>query len=167
MTDRSYDVLFSGELTAGADPALVRQRLAALFRIDAAAVERLFTGAPLVIRKAVEESVAMRYQQAMRQAGAVCTLREVAPAEETAAPSGEPASEAFAPDLASAILLPPGTPFPPVPAVCPPSFDFSALTLAEAGVDLVAPRTVVPAPVPDVSGISLAPLDDPKTKVES
>lgn len=158
MTERSYDVMFSGELAPGADPALVRQRLAALFRIDAAAVERLFTGAPLVIRKAVEEGVAMRYRQAIRQAGAVCTLREVSPAE-TASPA-ETGREEFAPDLASAILLPPGTPFPPFPAAPPPVFDFSALTLAEPGVDLVAPRKVVPAPVPDVSGISLVEIEE-------
>lgn len=158
MTDR-YDVMFSGELAQGADPALVRQRLAALFRIDAAAVERLFTGSPLVIRKAVEEGVAMRYQQAMRQAGAVCTLREAAPAQ-ISLPSGRPESADFAPDLASAILLPPGTPFPPSPVARPSVFDFSSLTLAEPGVDLIPPRRVVPAPVPDVSGISLLPMEE-------
>lgn len=153
MSGRLYDVIFAGELLPDADPALVRQRLAALFRIEPAAVERLFTGEPVVIRKAVEEGVATRYQTAMRQCGAVCTLQDVSSPDED--PAASTPAEEFAPDLDSAVILPPGTPFPPVPPVHPPQFDFSNLSIAEPGVDLVTPRPVVPAPLPDISGIEL------------
>ncbi|MDX9741597.1 MAG: hypothetical protein RBT81_10520 [Gammaproteobacteria bacterium] len=163
MSGRLYDVVFGGELLPDADPALVRQRLAALFRIEVSAVERLFTGAPVVIRKAVEEGVATRYQHAMRQAGAVCALREVSPSAGSADPETSSAeNEGFAPDLSSAILLPPGTPFPQPPPAHPPQFDFSTLTLAEPGVDLVDPRPAVAAAVPDVSGISLVDGEERK-----
>jgi hypothetical protein len=155
MSAALYDVLFAGELLPDADPALTRQRLAALFRIEPDAVERLFAGTPVVIRKAVEEGVAHRYQQAMRQCGAVCTLRAVSSADTPDAIASADAAEEFAPDLSSAVLLPPGTPFPQPPPARPPQFDFSELSLAEPGVDLVEPRPVVPAPVPDISGISL------------
>jgi hypothetical protein len=159
MSGRLYDVVFDGELLPGVDPGQVRQQLAALFRIEPAAVDRLFSGGPVVIRKAVEEGVATRYRNAMRQCGAVCILRDVSPPEnETPAASPPAAEEEFAPDLSSAVLLPPGTPFPPVPPVEPPRFDFSNLSIAEPGVDLVAPRPVVPAPLPDISGMKL--VDD-------
>ena len=69
MDTRRYDVIFNGELVEDSDPAEVRRRLAALFKSDAAAIERLFSGQAVAIKKGVDEATAARYRDAMRQAG--------------------------------------------------------------------------------------------------
>jgi hypothetical protein len=154
MDTRRYDVIFSGELVEGSNPAEVRRRLAALFKSDEAAVERLFSGQAVVIKKAVDEATAARYREAMRQAGAVCRLRiegDVAATEATASPVVGEGS------LAGVAILPAGELLPQSPQVEPPHFDLDGFSLAAIGVDLAPPSTVAPRPLPDISGITLAP----------
>ena len=151
MDDRRYDVTFDGELLPDADPAEVRLRLAALFKSDAAAIERLFSGGTVVIKKGVDEATAFRYRDAMRQAGAVCRVRPV-PADAAGAAREEPAS-----DLASAAILPAGELLPQPPSVATPHFDLDGLSIAAVGVDLVEAVAVAHPPLPDISGITLAP----------
>lgn len=183
-----FDLIFTGELVAGCDPAQVRRDLERLFKTDAAAVARLFTGKPVVIKKAIDEQTAQRYRAALQQAGALCRIRPVpveAAAEVTAPVS---ASDQAATSLANAAILPPGTPFPEVRKVVPPIFDFADLSVAPPGEtlvdappaasvappapgayevappgeDLITPRPVTPAPIPDISALTLAP---PRTEV--
>lgn len=180
MDPRLYDVLFSGELVAGTAPAEVKRRLAALFKSDAAAIERLFSGQTVVIKKGVDESTAARYREALRQAGAVCEVRAVASAPAAEQPpvrevsssqpavsggqggqtheSAREAEPAPAESLASAAILPAGTLLPQPPAIEPPRYDLHGLSLAEAGVDLTTPEPAPARALPDISGISLAPV---------
>lgn len=176
MDPRLYDVLFSGELVAGTVPAEVKRRLAALFKSDASAIERLFSGQTVVIKKGVDESTAARYREALRQAGAVCEVRAVASAPSSArdVPSSPPAvsgqgggrshesaretSPAPAESLAAAAILPAGTLLPQPPAIEPPQYDLHGLSLSEAGVDLTTPQPAPARALPDISGISLAPV---------
>lgn len=156
MTDiRLYDVVFSGELFAGTEPAEAKRRLAALFKSDAAAIERLFSGQPIVIRKGVDESTATRYREAMRQVGAVCEITAAKPEGEAAAPALRQPS---AGSLAGAAILPAGTPFPQSPAAEPPRYNLEKFTLAELGADLMTPVPVAARVIPDISGITLAPI---------
>lgn len=148
MDRRLYDVVFAGELLPDTDPAEAKRRLAALFRSDAATIERLFSrGAAVVLKKGVDEATAFRYRDAMRQAGAVCEVRPAA------ADSGPvPAS-----DLASAAILPAGELLPQPPPVEAPHFDLDGLSLAALGENLTGPPAAAPVPLPDVSRITLAP----------
>lgn len=183
MTGR-YDVVFRGELQAGEDPGVVRQRLAALFKSPPGAIERLFSGQPVILRRDVDEVTASRYRDALRKAGAVCHLRpsaaggargdapppaaaasERTPAPPRAGSRGESGDESGvesgvevpppSPDLASATILPAGTPFDQPPRAAPPTFDFAGLSLAEAGETIAESRT---APVRDIDTSHLAIL---------
>lgn len=153
MDTRRYDVIFNGELVEDSDPAEVRRRLAALFKSDAAAIERLFSGQAVAIKKGVDEATAARYRDAMRQAGALCRLRAEGDSTEAEA---EPPSAAES-GLAGVAILPAGELLPQSPPVDPPHFDLDGFSLAALGVDLAPPSTVPPRPLPDISGITLAP----------
>jgi hypothetical protein len=166
---RLYDVVFSGELLAGSDPAEARRRLAALFKSDAAAIERLFSGQPVAIKKGVNEGTAARYREAFRQAGAACQICVVpvavaAPPPERVAQSmpqsiaPESAASALAGSLGGVTILPAGTLLPQPELVEPPQYDLRGFTLAEIGVDLASPRQIKARPIPDISAITLAPV---------
>ncbi len=154
MDTRRYDVVFSGELVEDSDPAEVRRRLAVLFKSDAAAIERLFSGPAVVIKKDVDEATAARYRDALRQAGALCRLRVEGDVSGEAA---EETASAAAGSLAGVAILPAGELLPQTPPVEPPHFDLEGFSLAALGVDLAPPLTVSPRPLPDISGITLAP----------
>lgn len=91
MSERRYDVLFSGKLVEGAALDKVKANVAKLFKVEVAKVEGLFSGRPVAIKKGVNEQVAKKYLIAMKKAGAICQARAAAPAKAKAAPAaGKP-----------------------------------------------------------------------------
>ncbi len=74
MSDARFDLIFEGMLKPDADPEQVRQRLGAMFKLDAAGIERLFLGRPVVISRGVDVASAARYKRAFDEAGAILTL---------------------------------------------------------------------------------------------
>lgn len=168
MTDKRYSVIFTGRIVEGAEPAAVKANLARLFKVDAARVESMFAGKPVVIKKNLDAEKARSYRDALAQAGAAVSVVEdggpnAAPSPPPAAP---PASPAVAPAANAAPPQPPQAPnltiaevgvtiieHQPVPA---PDFDTTQFDLAEVGVTLVEPK-VVPPPDFDTSGMSLDP----------
>ena len=88
MENSHYSVLFTGKLRPGCEVAEVKRKLAATFRLDPRALETVFTGKPVVIKRAVDYPTACKYRQAFEAAGAVCII---APRENpSAAPSPVP-----------------------------------------------------------------------------
>ena len=86
-----YQLVFNGTLSDGQNPVDVKRNLASLFKIDAAKVDQLFDQLPVVVKKNVDYDSALKYQQALRKAGAVCQVEETIrniepPVMETAAP---------------------------------------------------------------------------------
>ncbi|MFO7593979.1 MAG: hypothetical protein R6X15_08070 [Pseudomonadota bacterium] len=81
MSERRYDVLFSGQLVEGAALDKVKANVAKLFKVEVAKVEGLFSGNPVAIKKGVNEEVAKKYLIAMKKAGALCKARAAAPAK--------------------------------------------------------------------------------------
>ncbi len=145
MAEPRFDIAFSGQLAPGADPAVVKTKLAALFKADAARIEALFTTRTF-IKKDVDESTARNYQAALANAGAQV---ELVPVISPAAPKpGVPAAEFT--------LAAPGVLLTEPQAVAVPVFDLSALSLAAVGVTLVEPELPT-APQFDLSGLQLAP----------
>ncbi|MEJ2284873.1 MAG: hypothetical protein P8X85_14895 [Desulfobacterales bacterium] len=71
-----YQLVFNGTISDGNDLAEVKRNLASLFKIDAAKVDQLFEQLPFVVKKNVDYDAAMKYQQALRKAGAVCQVEE-------------------------------------------------------------------------------------------
>lgn len=88
MTDQ-FDVIFDGELLPESDLETVRSRLAKILKLDPAGLERLFSRAPLVIRKAVDAPTARAIEKALTGAGAACRLVSAAEAS-AAAPVAPP-----------------------------------------------------------------------------
>lgn len=174
MDEKTFEVLFAGRLVEGADPAQVKTKVAALFKVEVAKIERLFSGATVPIKKGVDEATAKKYQLALHKAGAICQVVNRAetaqsPAEAAAVtPPPQPASSGEvglqksvvkdAPsgfgDLASAAIDEPGTTLVAHQEVAAPQIDTSSLSVDASGEDLIEHREEAALQV-DLSGLSM------------
>ena len=68
---QSFDIYFSGQLLPDTSPDEARIRIGRLFRLEGAALERLFSGKAVRIKKGVDVDTAGRYREAFRGAGAL------------------------------------------------------------------------------------------------
>lgn len=102
----AFDVYFLGEMLPDADPAEVRQGVAKLFNVADDAIERLFSGNPLRVKKGVDAETASRYRAAFREAGA---LIQIVP-EGSPPPAVAPSSAATASSSSHAETHTPSTP---------------------------------------------------------
>lgn len=164
MPQPLFDVYFRGALLPDAEPGQVRERLAALFGLGPAEVDRLFGGNPVCVKRAVDVDTAAQLRGRFRDAGALVDIR---PAEATAKPPAPRAATADPPVAAPAgtgndvgwTLAAPQTGSladcarPVVPVPLP---DISGLDLAQAGTNLANDATV-PPPAIDTSHLSVAP----------
>jgi len=75
-TKMSYSIVFTGELkaTVSRDQAILN--LAQMFKKDTAAIEKLFTGKKIVIKRNLDQQSASKYQMALANAGVVSELIE-------------------------------------------------------------------------------------------
>lgn len=169
MTDKRYSVIFTGRIVEGAEPEAVKANLAKLFKVDAARVEAMFAGKPVVIKKSLDAEKARSYRDALAKAGAAVSVVEEGDANAAPPPPPAPAAPSTRETVAAANVAPPQPPqapdltiaevgvtlveHEPVPA---PDFDTTQFDLAEVGVTLVEPK-VVPPPDFDTSGMSLDP----------
>ena len=76
-----YQVIFDGTTAPGHSVDQVKQRLCRLFKKDRAAIERLFSGRPVAIRKNIDHATARKLKNAMDQAGALCRIEKIASAK--------------------------------------------------------------------------------------
>lgn len=170
MTDARFNLVFSGEIVPGADVGAVKQNLARLFKLDAAKVEGLFSGKPVVLKKDADQATAMKFRAALKQAGAQCKMEPVnspqtQDAQAVQPDSPEPAPRAPRADGAEPVAE---APEPSRPVATTGSMDmvgtirtggtgFSGeFDVAPAGTD-IADHEDGPEPfVPDVSGMSMA-----------
>lgn len=113
----SFDIYFLGETLPGADPETTRDGVGSLFKLQGAAVDRLFSGKPLRVKRAVDTDTASRYRAAFRDAGALVqivpagaappparpanTLRAATPAQAPGAAAGASPAAAAAAALAT------------------------------------------------------------------
>jgi uncharacterized protein YbjQ (UPF0145 family) len=72
-----FNVVFKGETLPGQDIEVVKKRLGAVMKTDAQAIERLFTGQPVVVRKGVGADTGRKFEKVFASAGAVCYLEPV------------------------------------------------------------------------------------------
>ena len=164
MSEVRFNVVFAGEIVAGADPARVRENLAAAFKMDAARVEGLFSGKRVVVKKDADQATAMKFRAVMKQAGAVCDLERIGDEAPVPAPAPAPAPVAAAPKAAAPAVF-----STEKPAVAGGSLEtvgtirtggtgFSGpFGVAPAGADLADKHEAPPPIVPDVSHMSVAP----------
>lgn len=177
MSDARFNLVFNGELVAGASPDAVKQNLAKLFKLDPARVEAMFSGKPVVLKKDADQATAMKFRAVLRQAGAQVRMEPVGAVEEVSAAPAPPAepvtveSPAAAPVAATAAASAPAGDMDMVGTIRTGGTGFSGeFDVAPPGADIADKVEAPPPVVPDVSGISLAPagsdMGQLKPKVE-
>lgn len=73
MTD-NYSVIFRGDIVLGKNLVDVKQKLAQLFKVDDARIERLFTGKPVPLKANTSLTQAKKYQAILNQVGIVTSV---------------------------------------------------------------------------------------------
>jgi hypothetical protein len=150
MSEKSYQIVVTGELVDGAYLPEVKVKLAALFKMPAAKLDPLFSGKRVVIKRGLGAEAAQQYVAAVRAAGLICGAEETG-AE--AAPSSEPAS------VPGVSLAPVGVTLIDPPPVVTPEIDVSAYSVASVGEVLVEPPESLEADI-DISALSMDPLGE-------
>ena len=88
-----YEVAFSGQVADDADLDKVKANIGKMFKADEAKLAQLFSGKRVVIKKNIDEATARKYEAALKNAGALCEVKNLSqPAEAaTVAATPEPA----------------------------------------------------------------------------
>ncbi|MEZ5483085.1 MAG: hypothetical protein R3E73_13300 [Porticoccaceae bacterium] len=86
--ETTYEIVFRGDVQLGETVTDVKQRVAALFKVDEERAEQLFSGRPVVLKKNLDAQKAAQYQQALEQAGAVVEIKAVAVVEDAVSEGG-------------------------------------------------------------------------------
>ena len=165
MSEARFNVVFAGETVAGADPARVRENLAAAFKMDVSKVEALFSGKRVVVKKDADQATAMKFRAVMKQAGAVCDLERIGDEPPAAAPVAAPAAAPAPAEPAARPAPVAETPAPvkggsleTVGTIRMAGTGFSGpFEVAPAGADMADKQEGPPPVVPDVSHFSVAP----------
>ncbi len=69
-----YSVIFRGDIVLGKNLVEVKQKLAQLFKVDDARIERMFTGKPVPLKANIALTQAKKYQSVLTQAGIVTEI---------------------------------------------------------------------------------------------
>lgn len=135
-----FNVVFSGEVSGRADPAVVRANVGKLFNASEAVLHKLFSGQPVAVKKMVDRATAMKVRAMMKQAGAETRMVPVddqgRPLDAGGATTAAPAAQ---PPAAAPVVR-------PVPAAAPVS----------APAPTLAPAPVAPAAAPKPAAESMA-----------
>ena len=173
MSEPRYDILFAGELADGADAAVARARLKAMFKLGDDAVERLFSGRLVTIKRDASEEVTTRYRDAFREFGARIRVHRIKDEEaaqlglSTAQSETDDKAEAKAgePDEGGFSLAPPGTLLDEIIETLPERpIDISYLSLVtdpDWSLEDCEPP-LPPIMVPDIDHLTLVAIEPPK-----
>jgi hypothetical protein len=74
MTSQIYQIVFNGEIATDWDVDVVKGNLVELFKADIPAINRIFCGQPVVIKRNLDPEGAIVYLSAITQAGAVARM---------------------------------------------------------------------------------------------
>jgi hypothetical protein len=171
MSGNSFAVVFNGRIVEGAAVEQVKGNVAKLFKVEVAKVERLFSGARVVIKKGLDEATAKKYQMALAKAGALCEVIDTeaaakppqaeavpAPQAAVAQPAAATATAApTAPEIQSAPDAEPDRPGLSKTVVkrAPADLgDLDGVTVEQPGAVIVEHQEIAPPQV-DVSGLSM------------
>jgi len=172
----TFEVVFSGEVLDGFDPAETRAKIGKLFNADEAKIARLFSGNSVVIKKGLDETTANKYLGAFKNAGAKAIVRDAAaPAAEAPvqeiqaapppaeAPATAPSKPASTPASSGSSMFEHSgeasehvSAAPKTQIQLDSNPDLSEFSLREGDGNLVDPSGDVPEAEIDVDGISLA-----------
>jgi hypothetical protein len=166
MKQPLYDVIFSGHLLEGADVQHAKKTLQQQFKLSDVAIEKLFSGQRIVIKRGLEAGLAQRYREIFNQAGALAQL-----VAQDVPTSSEPEPSTPAPVVAKTVSAPakaieaqvddePGPDDWFRPESDATAAASSGLTLAPTGATLDQLSDIPPAPPPNTSHLSLVDTTD-------
>lgn len=69
MTDTLFKIMFEGQVRDGVKPETAKANLAGLFKSETAAVQKLFNGEPIALKRGLVHAEAERYIEALKEAG--------------------------------------------------------------------------------------------------
>lgn len=69
MTDTLFKIMFEGQVRDGVEPETAKANLAGLFKSETAAVQKLFNGEPIALKRGLVHAEAERYIEALKEAG--------------------------------------------------------------------------------------------------
>lgn len=75
--EKTFKLVFEGKLTGEKPIEEVKQNLATILKQTPAAIDHMFSDAPVVIKAAVDASTAAKYESAFKKAGAECQFIEL------------------------------------------------------------------------------------------
>jgi hypothetical protein len=75
MNDELFDIYFSGKVIDQDQVETVKQKVGKLFNANEAVLNKLFSGQPTKIKKAVDMDTAIKYRVKFREAGAIVEIR--------------------------------------------------------------------------------------------
>ena len=177
MTSPRYDIYFRGEIAEGQDLSVVKANLAKIFQADENKIASLFSGKACLLKKEIDKETALKYQTALKKAGAKIIIKTSQAQNATPTPqtTAKPSlkerlaameqSETEKPATPTEEEVPEGLYLVPVGGnLLKPSeqkeaetieVDTSAINLRDA--DYVPPEIDQPViAAPDISGISVA-----------
>ncbi|WP_196138230.1 hypothetical protein [Aliikangiella sp. G2MR2-5] len=147
MIDGKFDVVFRGQIVKTAEIGDVKAKLGQLFKSSPDAIDRLFSGTEVAIRKNLDYPAAMKYQSAMKQVGALALIKEV---ESTDSESEVTENKNRVAEGAT------GSNTPPQESEKDAEHeDSGTLTIAETGAQILPPKVYEKREV-DTSNLSLA-----------
>ncbi len=77
MIDGQFDVVFRGQTIKSMQEDEVKANLMTLFKSTPEAIDKLFSGNEMSIKKSLDYGTAMKYQSALKKAGALALIKEV------------------------------------------------------------------------------------------
>lgn len=184
MTEKAYQIIFSGQTVDGIDTAQAKANLSKLYKTDVSKIEKLFQGKRVVLKKNLNEDTALGYLTTLKKAGVICALEEMPAAAgamendkpvaaTTPAPQAQGQTENQAPEagqtpasttidagaLEQVTVAPPGEVIMTHPKVEPAEIDTSGLDIGPPGEDLVE-RQTIEEPDFDISSLSMAEVGE-------
>jgi len=138
--ESKYKIVFRGDVAPGSAMMEVRANLQELFRIDGAAVSKLFMGSPVALKKNLDEATARKWCDVLLKAGAMAEM-------ELEQPIVTESAKELVESVESSDSQSPES---------PPS---SGITMSPVGADVLTPEERAPEVTKDV-GTSHLSLDD-------
>ena len=160
--EQRYHIYYSGEVLEGHDVALVRTKLGKLFNADAVTLDKLFSGTRQAVKRDCDKNTALKYKQAMENAGAKPIITAVqestaAAMENTATAPELTRAERIAAVAAGSADSSAGANTAVKEQAAQPGGDDATFDVAEAGADVLRPeeRPVITPVNVDTSAIEL------------
>lgn len=103
-----YNIYYAGELLEGQQLEQVRAKLATLFKASDSTLDKLFSGSPQLVKRECDKTTALKYKQAMENAGAKPLIKavETGQASQSASTSEPPKPQTAAERIAALAAAP-------------------------------------------------------------